>query len=98
MRIFVTGPPASLETFFVPNRDKPQSILFTLLLTQIIANPPHHHRQSHHHHYPSLVPGVLAAVLHVQHLGRAQHQVRAQHRPWQLSLPGEHVKSFDETE
>ena len=47
---------------------------------------------------PSLVPGVLAAVLHVQHLGRAQHQVRAQHRSWQLSLPGEHVKSFDETQ
>ena len=47
---------------------------------------------------PSLVPGVLAAVLHVQHLGRAKHQVRAQHRPWQLSLPGEHVKSFDETQ
>ena len=28
VRIFVTRPPASLETFFVPNRDKPQSILF----------------------------------------------------------------------
>ena len=44
VRIFVTRPPPSLETFFVPNRDKPQSILFTLLLTQIIVNPPPNHR------------------------------------------------------
>ena len=37
---------------------------------------------------PSLLPGLLVAFLHLQHPGRAQHQVLPQHGPWKLSLPG----------
>ena len=42
----------------------------------------------------SLVPGLLVAVLHVQHPRRHQHQVQPQHCARQLRLSGEFSASL----
>ena len=42
----------------------------------------------------SLVSGLLAAILHVQHPRRHQHQVQPQHCAWQLRLSGEFSTSL----